>query len=254
MKKILLNLEIRPNSKKIVLEKIKKYISNPDGFHHIVSLNPENLVIAQKNATFRKVVNTAQIQVIDGFGVVLAGRILGYDLPPRLTGVDLMEEVVRVAAEGSSTVMLVGGKGNLAKELADCYNEQFPKATYVGIEGIKNVAKTTKEENKAIFSIVSSTKPRILLVAFGSPFQELWLWKNRDKLKGIICIGVGGSFDFLSGKIRRAPLFVRRLGLEWIWRLIRQPWRIGRQLRLVEFMYLVLKQRLAMKANSLASK
>ncbi len=243
MKKKLLNLELFPSDRKIALEKIKKYIEDPKGFFHVVSINPEIAIIARKNLLFRKVVNMAQMQIIDGFGTLLAGQILGFSLPSRLAGVDLMQEVIRLA-EGRLTVMLIGGKGNLAKTLADCYNSQYAEGNYVGIEGIKNVARPTKKEEEAIFSIVSDRKPRILLVAFGSPYQELWLWKNRHKLTGVVCIGVGGAFDYLSGRIRRAPNFMRNLGLEWLYRLIRQPWRLRRQFRLVEFVYLVLKQRL----------
>lgn len=244
MKKNLLDLELHPEGRKIVLEKIKKYIKNPVGFYHVVSINPEIAVISVKNLTFRKVVNTAQNQIIDGIGTVIAGQILKLDLPSRLTGVDLMQEVVRMADDGRLTVMLIGGKGNLAETLADCYNRQHLGAKFIGMEGIKNIVRPTKREEDKVFSIVSATKPRILLVAFGSPYQELWLWKNRHKLEGIVCIGVGGAFDYFAGRIMRAPGFMRKLGLEWFYRLIRQPWRLKRQLRLVEFTYLVLKQRL----------
>lgn len=247
MKKKLLNLELHPDGKKIVLEKIKKYIKNPIGFYHIVSINPEIAVISEQNLIFRKVVNTAQSQIIDGIGTILAGKILNFSLPSRLTGVDLMQEVVRMAAEERLTVMLIGGKGNLAETLAKCYNKQYSEAKFIGIEGIKNIVLPTKREEDKVLSIVSATKPRILLVAFGSPYQELWLWRNRHRLEGVVCIGVGGAFDYFAGRIMRAPTFMRKLGLEWFYRLIRQPWRLKRQLRLVEFTYLVLKQRLMSK-------
>ncbi len=247
MKRKLLNLDLHPDDKKIVLEKIKKYTKNPAGFYHIVSINPEIAVIAYRNPLFRKIVNTAQSQIIDGFGTILAGQILNFNLPPRLTGVDLMQEVIRLAVDRRLTVMLIGGKGNLADTLANCYNRQYFGAKFIGIEGIKNIARPTKREEERVFSIVSATKPRILLVAFGSPYQEIWLWRNKHKLRGIVCIGVGGSFDYISGRITRAPAFMRKLGLEWFFRLIRQPWRLKRQLRLIEFIYLVLRQRLKSK-------
>lgn len=242
MKKNLLDLEINAYPKKIVLEKIKKYIQRPIGFYHLVSINPEIAVIAHKNKLFKKVVNTAQMHIIDGFGIVLAGRSFGLSFPPRLTGVDLMQEVVGMAANERLTVMLIGGKGNLAETLVDCYNRQYSEAKFIGIEGIKNIVKPTKKEQETILSIVSNRKPRILLVAFGSPFQELWIWQNRHKLKGIVCIGVGGAFDYLGGRLKRAPIFMRKLGLEWLFRLVNQPWRIKRQIRLIKFVYLVFRQ------------
>ncbi len=244
MKKNLLGLEPHTYPRKVILEKIKKYTIDRSKFRHIVSINPEIMVLYQRDLTFRKVVNTAQIQIVDGFGTVLAGKILNLGLAPRLTGVDLAQELLEWAGEGRLTVMLIGGRGNLAEDLANCYNRLFPRAKYVGVEGIKNIVRPTKNEEKKIFSIVSDIKPHILLVAFGSPYQELWLWENRHKLKGIVCMGVGGAFDYLSGRVNRAPVFIRKIGLEWLYRLSRQPWRWRRQLRLIEFIYLVTKQRI----------
>ncbi len=243
--KRLLGLELHTLSKNLILDKIKKDSKNLHSFYHIVSINPEIVILTRKIPLFKKVVETAQIQIMDGIGTVLASKMLNLSLASRLAGVDLMQELLSMAGKERLTVMLIGGKGNLAKTIADCYNRLQPKAKYIGIEGIKNITKPTKSEEKAIFSIVSDMKPRILLVAFGSPQQELWLWENRLRLSGIICMGVGGGFDYLAGKINRAPLFIRKIGLEWLYRLLRQPWRWRRQLRLIEFSYLVLRQRLS---------
>lgn len=242
--KRLLGIELKILSKKSILEKIEKYTSRPRGFFHIVSVNPENVVIAQKNLLFKEVVDKAQIQLMDGIGVVAAGRMLGIEIASRLTGVDLMENLLQVASDRRLRVVLIGGKGNLANYLANCYNKAFSEAKFVGFGGIKNIKKPTMNEEKEVLSIITSVRPHFLFVAFGSPDQELWLWKNKAKLQGIVCVGVGGGFDFLAGKIRRAPKFIRKIGLEWLWRLILQPWRLKRQLRLIEFVWLVLKQRL----------
>ncbi|MBI2049345.1 WecB/TagA/CpsF family glycosyltransferase [Candidatus Roizmanbacteria bacterium] len=242
MKKIL-KIELKDASKKYTLEKIEKFTFDPKGFFHIVSLNPENFVIAQRNSNFRKALQDAQIQLIDGFGVVLAGMLLGLKVGERMTGTDLMEKLMDLAIRKRLTVVLIGGGPKLAEYIANCYNQKAGESLFFGLEGIKNIKNPKKEEVEEIMAIIRDRRPYFLFVSFGSPAQELWIWKNRHKLKGIACMGVGGAFDFLAGRVRRAPKFVRSLGLEWTWRLIRQPWRLKRQLRIPYFLWLVLKQK-----------
>ena len=239
----ILGIQVKKQSKGDILDKIIKYTVNPRGFFHIVSLNPENLVIAHNEELFKRVINTAQIKIVDGIGIVIAGQILGVKVGERLTGVDLMTKLVKMASEGRLRVVLIGGEGNLALRLAQCYNSLYPKAKFVGMEGIKDIHRPKESEEDKVFSIVSDIRPHIILVSFGSPFQEIWLWKHRKRLNGILCMGVGGAFDYLAGTIRRAPTLIRYLGLEWFYRLVRQPWRWRRQLRLIEFMSLVLKEK-----------
>ena len=239
----MLGISIPNDSKKIILEKIKKYIVSPRGFFHIVSLNPEILVIANEDKKFKEVVETAQMRIIDGVGIVLAARMLNIDIGDRFTGVDLMEELVKMADAMRLRVMLIGGRSNLALKLADCYGKELPEAKFKGVYGIGDIKNPKIEEEDAFFSIVRRYKPHIVLAAFGSPDQELWLERHKKEFNGIVCAGVGGAFDYLSGNISRSPKLIRRLGLEWLFRLIRQPWRWKRQLRLIKFLWLVLKQR-----------
>ncbi len=229
-------------TKSDILEKIIKYIRSPKGFFHIVSLNSENLVVTQENNEFKKVVETAQIKIIDGKGVVLAGRLFNLSLE-RLPGVDLMENLISLVANMRLRVMLIGGKPNLALELSKCYGSKYPEAKFLGLEGIKDIKSPKPEEEKAIFSIVADYKPHIVFVSFGSPDQELWLARHSKELSGIVVMGVGGAFDYLSGRISRAPEFFRKVGLEWFFRLINQPWRWRRQLRLLKFIKLVFEQK-----------
>ncbi len=242
MKKIL-KIEIKDYTLKSILDKIEKYISSPQGFFHITSINPEIAVLSEEGRLFRRVINTSQIRIVDGIGIVLAARILGMRIPPRLSGVDLMSKLLKQASIDRLRVMLIGGKGNLAESLANCYLQLYPEANIFGLEGIKNIRHLKKEEEKRIFSIITDRKPHFLFIAFGSPYQELWLWKNRNRLKGIVCMGVGGAFDYLSGTIKRPPLIIRKIGLEWFYRLIWQPWRIRRQLKLFKFAWLVWRQK-----------
>lgn len=238
----ILGITVVSQSKADILEKIIKYIKSPRGFFHIVSLNPENLVIAHENKVFKKVVETAQIKLIDGVGVVLAGRLLNFDLK-KTSGVDMMEDLINLASIMRLRVLLIGGKPNLALRLADCYSSKYPEAKFLGMEGVKNIRKPKKEEEKAIFSIVADYKPHLVFVAFGSPDQELWLERHKKKFNKSVVMGVGGAFDFLDGTVNRAPLTIQKLGLEWLFRLLNQPWRWRRQLKLIKFTWLVINQR-----------
>ena len=123
-----------------------------------------------------------------------------------------------------------------------CQKQKYPNLNCTGIEGIVNIQKPTEAEEEYIRSIVVEKKPSLVFVAFGSPFQELWIDHHRDLFHGMVCMGVGGAFDYLSGSVPRAPRMVRWIGGEWIFRLFVQPWRIKRQLRLLSFMILVAKR------------
>ena len=239
----ILGITITPESKSSVLEKILKYIDRPTGFSHIVSLNPENLVVTTENESFKKVIETAQIKIIDGIGTVLAGRWLGVEVGERITGVGLMEELLKKASDRRLRVLMIGGKEKLAEELIECYSEQFPEAKFKGLQGIADIKNIKKEEEIGTFSIVAAYKPQLVFVAFGSPDQELWLDRHKKEFAGCVAMGVGGAFNYLSNKIKRPPVFIQKLGLEWLFRLLNQPWRWKRQLRLLKFIGLVIRQK-----------
>jgi len=240
--KAILGISIPIQSKQTILEKILKYIEKPNGFFHIVSLNPENLVVATENDLFKQIIETAQIKIIDGIGIVLAGRLFNLNLE-RLTGVDLMKNLINMASNMRLRVMLIGGKENLALELADCYQREFSEAKFKGIGGIRNIENPTDKEEEEVVLIVRHYKPQLVFVAFGSPDQELWIERHKKEFSGCVMMGVGGSFDYLSNSTRRAPIFIQKIGLEWLYRLVTQPWRFKRQLRLIKFIWLIIKQK-----------
>jgi N-acetylglucosaminyldiphosphoundecaprenol N-acetyl-beta-D-mannosaminyltransferase len=243
----ILNIAINPETKSSVLEKILLYMSKPTGFFHIVSLNPENMVISTENEMFRKVVETAQIKIVDGVGVVIAARWLGVQLGSRITGVGLMEDMLKVASDRRLRVLMIGGKENLALKLAECYKDQFPEAKFKGLKGIENINNPKEDEEDTIFSIVTDYKPHLIFVAFGSPDQELWIARHKKEFTNCVVMGVGGAFDYLSGNVVRAPIFIQKIGLEWLFRLINQPWRWKRQLKLFKYIWLIIKQKIEQK-------
>lgn len=241
-KKKLLGVSLESMSMANVLEKTLEFTQHPQEFLHIASLNPEIMILAQSNPAFKDYLNWAQIRIIDGVGVLAASKLRGYDVPERVTGVDLLEKLLKMAGEAGLRVALIGGKGKVAERLADRQNRAYPGTKCVGTQGISNIHNPDQNEEKEVLSIVADLKPHMIFVAFGSPYQELWLNKHKERFKGIICMGVGGSFDFLSGKVERAPLLFRNLGLEWLFRLGKQPWRLKRQLKIPVFFALVIRE------------
>lgn len=242
MKNIIFNIPMRPVSKSTIREKIKKCLFSHAEMMHIVSLNTENVMIAENQHSFKKVITKAQIKIIDGIGVYWASQLFGVDGGERITGVDLMEDLLAFASYERLRVVLIGGKKKVAEKVVKCQKQKYPNLNCKGIEGIVDIQKPTEAEEEYIRSIVVEKKPNIVFVAFGSPFQELWIDRHRDLFHGMVCMGVGGAFDYLSGSVPRAPSFIRRIGGEWIFRLWVQPWRIKRQLCLLSFIILVAKR------------
>lgn len=239
-----LKIDIKPLSRKSILERINKYIHTPYAFFHIVSLNPENIMIAQHDQEFRKILSQSDIQIVDGVGIALGGSFLNIEVGERVTGVDLMDLLLENTEQAGLRVLLLGGKSNVAEELAECYRKKYPNILFKGIEGISNMQRPKTYEEKVIFSIVADYKPQIIFAAFGSPWQEKWFWRHKEQLEGIVCMGVGGGFDFATGIVSRAPAWIRSIGMEWLYRLIRQPWRVKRQIKLVAYVLLLLKTKM----------
>jgi N-acetylglucosaminyldiphosphoundecaprenol N-acetyl-beta-D-mannosaminyltransferase len=217
-----------------VLEFIITGLEKQSEKYYVVTPNPELLVIANKDSGYREVLNNAKLALIDGIGVVLAGKLLGKPLKERVHGVDLVEMLCSEVSKKPITVGFLGAGPSVAVKTAECLQKK-----YQGLK-ISMVSEEWSEELK-------SKKTDILFVAFGSPKQEIWISENLNQLPVKVVIGVGGAFDFISGNVRRAPMFMRKLGLEWLFRLIIQPWRIKRQLKLFIFIYLVLREKFSGK-------
>lgn len=204
----------------------KKYI-------HVVSLNPENMMAAQSHDEFRNVLNT-ETQIIDGIGVLLASKWTGEYRAgwTRVTGVDLMHSLLTTICQKGTLIhiALVGGRDGVAHTIAKKYHSLYPHL-------LCSVFDDTDPNDPHLAPAIARTKPDLIFVAFGSPKQELWIDAHKDTFPHTVCIGVGGAFDMLSGRAPRAPHLLRSLGLEWLYRLITQPWRWRRQISLIKFLY-----------------
>ena len=240
-KKNILGVGITNATKKEILEYIIKSLENFKKKLIFVTPNPEFLVLASKNFTFKYILNKADLALADGIGILIAGKILGKELKERFTGVELLESLCLVVAKKPITVGFLGGREGVAEKTAECLQKKHP--------GLKVAFAQEEWPNAEVdgrrWRIEESID--ILFVAFGAPKQEFWIRENLQKIPVRIAIGVGGAFDYISGQVPGVPLFIRKIGFEWLFRLIRQPWRIKRQLALLEFIYLVLKEKIASK-------
>jgi len=205
----------------------------------IATVNPEFLMAARRDPTFRAVLQGAGLCVPDGVGVTLAARYLGRPLRERVAGVDLVERLAAHAADAGWRLFLLGGAPGIAERAGAVLTCRHPTLTICGTYA----GSPAVEDEEEILQRVRTARADVLLVAYGAPAQDLWLARNLARSGAKVGIGIGGALDYLAGVVPRAPRWVRRLGFEWLYRLIRQPWRWRRQRVLPQFALLVLLRR-----------
>jgi len=206
---------------------------------YVVTANPEIIMRAQDDGAYREILNAAHMTWPDGVGVLMAGRLLGTFIPERVTGSDGVPLIAQRAAEQGWRVYLLGAAPGVAQQAAHILQERYPGLRIVGAEP----GDPRPEFDEEVVQRINAARPHILLVAYGAPKQERWMARNLPRLQVNVAIGVGGSLDFIAGVQKRAPVWVRRVGLEWLWRLVLEPWRWRRQLALPRFVWQVVRQR-----------
>jgi N-acetylglucosaminyldiphosphoundecaprenol N-acetyl-beta-D-mannosaminyltransferase len=221
------------------LEIIKGFLDK-DEVHTVFTPNAEIMMAAQRDSRLKEILCQADLLVADGAGVVLASRILGTSVPEKVAGFDLVKNILIKASEQPVSLFLFGGKPGVAEAAAENILKQFPG---VSIAGCRN-GYFSKEEEDGIVSMINSSGADILLTALGAPKQEKWIDEYKNRLNVKMCIGVGGTLDVFAGKVELAPEFFRRNGLEWLYRLYKEPWRYKRMLDLPRFMLLTIGKRL----------
>ncbi len=209
------------------------------GPHQIATVNPEFVMAARKFPAFRAVLERADLCLPDGVGITLAARYLGRPLRERVAGVDLVEALAARAPREGWRLFLLGAAPGVAERAAANLIARFPGLTVCG--DLRR--KPLPEEEADIVRRARDAHPHILFVAYGAPAQDLWVARNLARTGAAVGIGVGGALDYLAGVVPRAPQWMRRAGLEWLYRLLRQPWRWRRQRVLPLFALLVLLSR-----------
>lgn len=209
--------------------------------HHVVTVNPEFVIEARRDAEFHRVLDCADLAIPDGIGLLLAGRLLGRPLQQRVAGVDMVRAVAGLASRQRYRLYLLGAAPGVAEAAAAALCSEHPSLQIAGTYA----GSPAREEEAEIVTRIRTARPHVLFVAYGAPRQDLWIARNLPRLGVPVAMGIGGALDFISGKASRAPAWAQRAGLEWLHRLLREPWRWRRMLALPRFAALVVWQRIA---------
>ncbi|HEV2339950.1 MAG TPA: WecB/TagA/CpsF family glycosyltransferase [Patescibacteria group bacterium] len=212
-----------------ILEFIINSIKNTNENYYIVTPNPEMIVFAQTHPDFKTILNNAKLALCDGMQLFRTAQLLGKPLKERIIGTDFMEQLCGQAIDYPITVGFLGGKERVAEKTAECLQVKYPglRVVFAGIEwqGEGNFLKENHVD--------------LLFIAFGFPKQEEWMASHIGKIPVRVMMGVGGAFDQIINPRLRPPKVLHILGLGWLYRLALQPWRIKRQIKLIQFLMLV---------------
>ena len=219
-----------------IIEDIKKRME--EGLTStIIAVNPEKVITASKDEQIKTLINDATYQIPDGVGILIASRLKGGRVHSRVTGVDMMDRLLKFASDEGKKVFMYGAKEEVVATAKAKIEEKYPS---IRITGYSNGY--TKDQDELVRKI-NESGAEIIFVALGSPRQELWIRDHMKDLNVKVYQGVGGSFDVFAGNVKRAPSFFRKAGLEWFYRLITDPKRFKRQLALPKFLFKIITKK-----------
>ena len=207
---------------------------------HVVTFGAEMAALAARDIRYRGAINAADLVVPDTVGVVWASRVLGHPLPERVAGIDLVDRLLAAQASSGLRLFVLGASAGVAESAAQLLATRHAGVVIAGMHH----GYFASDHDQDVARLVRSANANLLLVALGFPNQEYWIRDNLQALGGAVCIGVGGALDVWAGRAARAPAAWRKLGLEWLYRLLREPHRFRRQMALPRFVALVLAQAL----------
>lgn len=240
MEKIdILGIKIDNLTEKEAIEKIIQFIKEKK-FHFVFTINSENATKVLENKDFFNVIKNADLIIPDGIGIIIASKILKTPLKERIPGIDLSYKLMEIADREGYKIVLIGGKKGVAEEAKENLKKKFKNL---------NIVKTyngyfNELEEREIVEDIEKINPDIILVGMGSEKQELWIWKNRESFKNVgVCIGVGGTLDIWAGLKKRAPKFIQKMGLEWLYRTVIEPKRLFRIIKIFKFVYKIILTR-----------
>lgn len=279
----ILGINVHPLSKKELIKKVMHYLKDGDQ-HYIVTTNSEFMVAANQDEEFKKIINLADLSIADGNGIIWASHFLDRPvtipksfpskqqkkyrkrkirnqllftlilnivrpdsvkniIPERLSGADIVLDICKLLSENDFSLYLLGGDQDSSVATKFELEKLFPDLMISGMKGGFSRENTPDE---ALVEAVNKAKPDVLFVALGHPHQEKWIFHNLDKIPSVkLAIGVGGSLDFISGKQKRAPHWMRKLNIEWLYRLVQEPHRWERIKKAIyEFPKLVYREKI----------
>jgi N-acetylglucosaminyldiphosphoundecaprenol N-acetyl-beta-D-mannosaminyltransferase len=207
---------------KQTLERIEGFVGGGT-LHQVATVNPEFVMRAQRDREFARVLERADLCLADGTGVVWAARRQGCVIDQPVAGTDLVEPLAAMCARRGFRLFLLGARPGVAAELAASLSAAYPTLAVAAHAG----SPAASQDDESL-KLISEHRTDVLVVAYGAPAQEMWIDRVRGRLGVSVAMGVGGAFDYLTGRVPRAPTWMRRAGLEWLHRLAHQPWRLRR--------------------------
>ena len=235
----LLGMKVHRLSMGEALENIEQYIADGKP-HHVVTADASMVVQARRDPELAEIVQNADLVTPDGAGLLWASKLHNKRLLHRVSGVDLVAELSRLSARKGYKLYLLGAGPGVAEAAAQNLQERFPGAQFVGTRH----GFFTPADEPEIVREIAAAKPDALLVAFGIPKQEKFITRHKAELGVPVLIGVGGSFDVYSGRVKRAPKWMQNRGFEWLYRLAQNPRKIGKVMTLPQFALLAIRSRL----------
>lgn len=232
----ILGVKITSTQRDLLLKKIKLQRKN---LLHLATVNPEFVMEARRSARFAEVLSSCELTVADGWGVVWALQLTQGIEVERVSGIEVVGMILEHANEKGRKVFLLGAAVGVAELAAKRIAKLYPGVQVAWYEGARSVAVEGKDEASMTIAKINTFEPDYLLVAYGSPWQDIWIEENRPYLRVGMAVGVGGTLDELAGVVPVCPAWLDRIGLKWLFRLVTEPWRLKRQLRLVQFVWLV---------------
>ncbi|EPY2289500.1 WecB/TagA/CpsF family glycosyltransferase [Clostridium sporogenes] len=215
------------------IQEIECYIKERKPVQHVV-INAGKVVLMENNEELKTVIQKCPLINADGQSIVWASKILAKPLPERVTGIDLMENLVCLSNEKGYRIYFFGAKEHIVKKVIEKYKDKYPN---LQIAGYRN-GYFSEKDNKDIVEDMKKSKADILFVAFSSPKKEFWLYNNMDKIDIPFCMGVGGSFDVVAGKTKRSPKWMQKIGLEWFYRFMQEPRRMWKRYLVGNFKFI----------------
>jgi N-acetylglucosaminyldiphosphoundecaprenol N-acetyl-beta-D-mannosaminyltransferase len=242
---LIAGIEVDNLSEEETLAKIGDLLAG-DGAHYLTVVNAAKVVAATRDRELKDILMNADLVTADGMSVVWASRLLGQGLKERVTGIDLFARLISYAASRGLSVYFLGATEEAVKKVVEMLKTQHPP---LRIAGYRN-GYFSQSENDRIVENIRASQADLLFVGLGSPKQEKWIAENVAKTRVRFAMGVGGSFDHISGLVRRAPLWMQRAGLEWLHRLMLEPRRMWRRYLVgnTRFIWIIMKQRFSRKS------
>ena len=225
MKTDILGVQIDPVTLDKALEYGQAFLED-SSFHYVVTPNPEFILAARNDQEFQKILNGADLALPDGIGVVYAAKILGTPLKGRVPGVDFAQGLMGRMAGSGKKLFLLGAKPGVAEKAADNLRKEYPGLDICGVHD------GYFQEDGPVVEAIRASGADVVFVCLGAPKQEFWMAAHGPETGARLMIGLGGCLDVFAGNVQRAPAFWQKAGLEWLYRLIKEPSRIGRMAKL----------------------